>query len=322
MALSIACIFNSVRAHCLNADSRLVVALQVVGALSVLTALLRVLSFTFVTFVRPGISLKKFGAKKGAWAVVTGASDGIGREFAVQLAKAGFNVVLAARNQAKLDAVVDEIVNAGSGVQAKTFARWEALLEELKPVEVGVLVNNVGVSHDFPTDFVNTSPEVLTTITNVNVSATLRITSLIAPAMVSRKKGLILNIGSFAGAAPTPMLAVYAGSKSFLRTWSDSLAAEMLPKGVIVEHVNTYFVMSAMSKIRRASLMVPTPKHFVRTVLAKLAPGTVTPYWSHALVAAVMSLAPPKVVLAYSHALQKDVRRRALAKQARLAKQE
>jgi 17beta-estradiol 17-dehydrogenase / very-long-chain 3-oxoacyl-CoA reductase len=80
--------------------------------------------------------------------------------------------------------------------------------------------------------------------------------------------------------------------------------------------------MSAMSKIRRASLMVPTPKHFVRTVLAKLAPGTVTPYWSHALVAAVMSLAPPKVVLAYSHALQKDVRRRALAKQARLAKQE
>jgi 17beta-estradiol 17-dehydrogenase / very-long-chain 3-oxoacyl-CoA reductase len=52
-----------------------------------------------------------------------------------------------------------------------------------------------------------------------------------------------LNIGSFAGAAPTPMLAVYAGSKSFLRTWSDSLAAEMLPKGVIVEHVNTYFVV-------------------------------------------------------------------------------
>ena len=110
--------------------------------------------------------------------VVTGASDGIGREFAIQLAKAGFNVLLAARNQAKLDAVVDDIgaplltaspacssftceysrlglgvhivkaCGSGSGVQTKTFivdfasadeARWQALLEELKSIEVGVL---------------------------------------------------------------------------------------------------------------------------------------------------------------------------------------
>jgi 17beta-estradiol 17-dehydrogenase / very-long-chain 3-oxoacyl-CoA reductase len=191
--------------------------------------------------------------------VVTGASDGIGREFAIQLARAGFNVLLAARNQARLDTVVDDIgagfflsfffvnavrdgmneyiVNAcgtgsgSGGVQTKTFvvdfasaddARWEALLEELKPIEIGVLgasvsssfpfltkkserkdvltlvcaavrvrtttktVNNVGVSHEFPTDFVDTSPEELATIINVNVTATLRITSLIAPSMASR----------------------------------------------------------------------------------------------------------------------------------------
>jgi 17beta-estradiol 17-dehydrogenase / very-long-chain 3-oxoacyl-CoA reductase len=77
-----------------------------------------------------------------------------------------------------------------------------------------------------------------------------------------------------------------------------------------------------MSKIRRPSLFIPTPKDFVRTVLAKIAPGTITPYWTHALVSAVMTLAPSKVVLAYTHALHKDIRRRALAKQARLAKQE
>ena len=106
-------------------------------------------------------------------------------------------------------------------MQTKTFVvdfatvdeeRWEALLEVLKPIEVGVLgaflscvffilnggfsltrappscrtVNNVGVSHEFPTDFVDTSPEELATIVNVNVTATLRVTSLIAPSMVSR----------------------------------------------------------------------------------------------------------------------------------------
>jgi 17beta-estradiol 17-dehydrogenase / very-long-chain 3-oxoacyl-CoA reductase len=52
-------------------------------------------------------------------------------------------------------------------------------------------------------------------------------------------------MGSFAGAAPTPMLAVYSGSKAFLRTWSDALAAELAPKGVLVEHVNTYYVVRA-----------------------------------------------------------------------------
>ena len=77
-----------------------------------------------------------------------------------------------------------------------------------------------------------------------------------------------------------------------------------------------------MSKIRRSSLFIPTPKAFVRTVLAKIAQGTITPYWTHALVSAAMGLTPSKVVLAYTHALLKTTRRRALAKQAKLAKQE
>ena len=66
------------------------------------------------------------------------------------------------------------------------------------------------------------------------------------PHTIISKKGLILNMGSFAGAAPTPMLAVYSASKSFLRTWSEGLAAELTPKGVIVEHVNTYYVVRCL----------------------------------------------------------------------------
>ncbi|KAI0259165.1 3-ketoacyl-CoA reductase [Gloeopeniophorella convolvens] len=330
MASCLGNLFAPVKAQ-LDAYPCVALGLQLLGALSVATGLFNAFSFSLGTFVLPGISLKKFGAKKGAWAVVTGASDGIGREFAVQLAKAGFNVLLAARNQAKLDAVVDEIAKAGSGVQAKTFiidfaaadeARWDALLEELKPIEAGVLVNNVGVSNELPADFVDTPTEELTSIVNVNIAATLRVTSLVAPAMASRKRGLILNIGSFAGAVPTPMLSVYSGSKAFLRTWSGALAAELAPKGVVVEHVNTYFVISAMSKIRKASTLIPTPKAYVRTVLAKLAPGNSTPYWSHALLAKGMDILPAKAILNYTHALQKDIRRRALAKKARLAKQQ
>jgi short-subunit dehydrogenase len=55
------------------------------------------------------LQLQRFGAKKGAWAVVTGASDGIGKEFAFQLAKAGFNILLVARNKGLLDSTASEI---------------------------------------------------------------------------------------------------------------------------------------------------------------------------------------------------------------------
>src|SRR5258707_2682651 len=58
-------------------------------------------------------------------------------------------------------------------------------------------------------------------------------------------------MGSFAGAAPTPMLTVYSASKSFLRTWSEGLAAELVPKGVIVEHVNTYYVVRSPLSLTR-----------------------------------------------------------------------
>jgi 17beta-estradiol 17-dehydrogenase / very-long-chain 3-oxoacyl-CoA reductase len=58
-------------------------------------------------------------------------------------------------------------------------------------------------------------------------------------------------MGSFAGAAPTPMLAIYSASKSFVRTWSEGLAAELASKGVIVEHVNTYYVVRLLPCIQK-----------------------------------------------------------------------
>lgn len=58
-----------------------------------------------------------------------------------------------------------------------------------------------------------------------------------------RKRGLIVNVGSFSGAIASPMLAAYSGSKAFVSTWSDALAAEVAPKGVVVQHLNTYFVV-------------------------------------------------------------------------------
>ena len=135
-------------------------------------------------------------------------------------------------------------------------------------------------------------------------------------------RGLILNLGSFAGSAPSPMLATYSASKAFLRTFSDALAAELGPKGVVVEHANTYFVVSAMSKIRKSSAMIPTPRAYVKSVLSSIAPGSKAPFWSHAILGALMGAVPEWVVVKYMHGLHKDIRKRALRKKEREAKKQ
>ncbi|KAJ6558467.1 3-ketoacyl-CoA reductase [Mycena vulgaris] len=309
----------------------LLLALGSVGALRFAAQTLAVLAQVFLL---PGTSLKKFGAKKDAWAVVTGASDGIGKEFALQLGKAGFNVLLVARNAALLTALGTEIESAygvKTGVHTIDFAQadegaYASLTAALDPLDIGVLVNNVGKSHAMPAYLVDTPLDEMKDIVAINVGATLRVTHAVLPGMVRRRRGLVLNIGSFAGAVPSPMLATYSGTKAFLATFSAALDEEVRGRGVVVEHVNTYFVTSKLSKIRRASALIPTPKAFVRAVLGKVGlaggaafsgrPATATPYWSHALLDYGMTVVGlPSLFVSYTHGLHKSIRRRALKKQ-------
>ncbi|KII88807.1 hypothetical protein PLICRDRAFT_638941 [Plicaturopsis crispa FD-325 SS-3] len=312
--------------------------LAILGATNVLRIVLGTLSVLGQTFLWPGTSLKKFGAKKGAWALVTGASDGIGAEFAVQLAKAGFNIILAARNPTKLDSVKERLSKYGVDAVAITVdfsnaksVGWEQVEKVVQEKAVSVLVNNVGISHAMPTYFAETPAAEIDNIVAVNIAATLRVTQLALPGMVQRKRGLILNVGSFAGAVPSPMLATYSGSKAFLATWSTALAEEVRSSKIVVEHLNTFFVVSNMSKIRRSSPLVPTPAAYVRSALSKVGlpcgaahsgrPGTSTPYWSHAIADWVLTLvAWPSLYIGYTHGLHKSIRKRALKKLERESK--
>ncbi|KAF7307155.1 Very-long-chain 3-oxoacyl-CoA reductase [Mycena indigotica] len=295
------------------------------------------LSVFLQTFILSGTSLRKFGAKKGAWAVVTGASDGIGKEFATQLAGRGFNVLLVARNAAVLSTVGQEIESKYPGTQTAIHtidfakadeAAYEAFARQVAALDVGVLVNNVGKSHAYPAYLVDTPLDEMRDIVQINVNATLRVTYSVLPGMIKQKRGLILNIGSFAGSVPSPMLATYSGTKAFLSTFTSALAEEVRQHKIVVEHVNTHFVVSKLSKIRHSSLLVPTPKSYVRSVLTKIGlacgaaysgrPETSTPYWSHALLDwLINAVGMPWVFILYTHNLHKDIRRRALKKLAK-----
>lgn len=292
-------------------------------------------------FVLPPVNFAKYGANGGKWAVVTGASDGIGKEYALQLAQRGFNVVLISRTQGKLDALASEIESTYK-VETKTLAidftadtpsNYELISQVVKSLPITVLINNVGQSHSIPVPFVETEEQELRNIITINTTATLRTTQIILPLMQqtiksSKTRGLVLTMGSFGGLLPTPLLATYSGSKAFLQAWSAALAGEVQPEGIDVELVISYLVTSAMSKIRRSSAMIPTPKQFVKSVLestgrrcgAQERFATSTPFWTHAL----MHWGIESTVGVYSRlanslnrSMHVDIRKRALKKLAK-----
>ncbi|KAL8677744.1 MAG: hypothetical protein Q9186_005854 [Xanthomendoza sp. 1 TL-2023] len=314
-----------------------------IGLLLLLSKLYSLLRLLFSLFILPGTPLRSFGPAK-SYAIITGASDGLGKEFALHLSRIPFNLLLISRTSSKLDALAHSIRSANPKINVKTLAFDfstvnDASRETLAPLknaiaeieDIAILINNVGKSHDIPVPFVETEEAEMRDIVNINCLSTLLTTSLVAPRMVKQKRGLILTMGSFGGLMPTPLLATYSGSKAFLQQWSTALGSELQPHGVTVELVQSYLVTSAMSKIRRSSLMVPSAKAFVRSVLKGVgrtggAQGwgwTSTPYWTHAIMQWGLSgLAGinDRLVVGVNKGMHEGIRKRALRKRERDSK--
>jgi 17beta-estradiol 17-dehydrogenase / very-long-chain 3-oxoacyl-CoA reductase len=208
---------------------------------------------------------------------------------------------------------------------------YTSLSQLVQGLEIAILINNVGLSHSIPTPFLQTPEQEMKDIITINDLGTLRVTQAIAPLMVQRKRGLILTMASFGGVFPTPLLATYSGSKAFLQNWGAALGAELAPHGITVQVVQSHLVTSAMSKIRRPSLLVPTPKQFVKATLGKIGlnggaqgvPFTLTPWWSHGLMQwGIMSTLGQYsgTVLGINKGMHEDIRKRALRKAERDAK--
>ncbi|KAI9208232.1 uncharacterized protein BJ171DRAFT_490716 [Polychytrium aggregatum] len=300
----------------------------VVGGLYLARLAFSFLQVIYDSYLAIGSNIHAWGGGKGGWVVVTGASDGIGKEFALQLAKAKYNVFLLARSQDKLEAVAEEARK--SGVQAIAYPfdfstairpDYVGLATRLESLPVGILINNVAMNHEGPTPFLDESDELIQNIVNVNILAQLKITKIVLPQMVTRKKGLILNVGSVSGQVPSAYIADYSGSKAFVRSWSQALAMELKNTGIHVEHLNAYFVVSNMSKIRKPSWTTPLARDWVRSVLAGV--GTSinrTPYPSHALISwALTTFFSEQAAISQSAKIHLSIRKRYLKKQQRLA---
>jgi 17beta-estradiol 17-dehydrogenase / very-long-chain 3-oxoacyl-CoA reductase len=211
----------------------------------------------------------------GAWAVVTGSTDGIGKAYAESFAKRGLNVVLISRTLEKLTTVAKEIESkykVETRVIAADFAAgpeiYTRIAQGLAGLDIAVLVNNVGTSYDFPVFFTETDDKNVRDIVNINCHAVTFMTKIVLPGMVEKRKGAIINISSLTAIRRTPLLTVYSATKAYVERFSECIHDEYRSKGIIVQNVAPGFVATKLSKIRNATLIAPTPESFVRSAVA------------------------------------------------------
>ncbi|MGB9613908.1 MAG: SDR family NAD(P)-dependent oxidoreductase [Fervidobacterium sp.] len=178
----------------------------------------------------------KYELSSYRWALVTGASSGIGKEFALQLASKGLDVVIVGRNGEALTKVADEIHKISSSsvviIQADLTKEFDHVLENLSHFKIDLLVNNAGLG--LYGDFLDHGWQEYENIIDLNIKVLTKLSHHYAKKFAEQKSGGIINIASVAGFMPIPHFSVYGATKAYVYNFSMSLWAELRNKGVHV----------------------------------------------------------------------------------------
>ena len=178
--------------------------------------------------------------RPASYAIVTGASQGLGRFFARALAARKHNLVLVARTEARLEALAAEL-RAAHAIVAEPLAfdlaaphAGQRLAAELRAraLEIELLVNNAGFG--LRGEFRKLSLDEQLNMMQLHNTAAVELTYKLLPAMVATQRGAIINVSSMAGFQPVPYAALYSATKAFLTTFSMALREELRPTGVKV----------------------------------------------------------------------------------------
>ncbi|XP_018614457.1 17-beta-hydroxysteroid dehydrogenase type 3 [Scleropages formosus] len=277
-----------------------------VGAAVVLFYGSKLLSLVKMAFARMWSPLpNSFFTSLGQWAVISGGSDGIGKAYAVELAKHGMDIVLMSRTLWKLEKAAQEI-GALTGQRVKIITAdftkddiYEHIMESLRGLEVGVLVNNVGMLPSAKACLFLEQEDLaqkITDLINCNVKSLTEMCRVVLPGMEKRKRGLILNISSGVAYVPWPMYSIYGASKVFAERFSRGLQAEYKAKGIIIQTVTPFGVSTAMSGYQEPNLVTFTAEEFVRTSLNYVMTGDHT-YGSisHWILGSIIGNIPKKI---------------------------
>ncbi|KAK4060036.1 uncharacterized protein Triagg1_10915 [Trichoderma aggressivum f. europaeum] len=294
-----------------------------IGAVTVAALAINVLSAVKVYILPSKLQQYAHVSTDGSppWALVTGASDGIGRAFAEELALRGFNVVLHGRNKAKLDLVKSELqkkhpqtlfrtlvadaskvqcVNClhGGENESQHQLDFNAIKDALQDLHLTVLINNAGGGSRDPVylSLGDSSEERITENVSVNALFPLHLIRVLLPHLAENSPALIMNISSLADAG-LPLLASYSASKQFLMTLTRTINLEVAfagKTGIECLGIRVGNVTGVSHNKQSPSLFTPTANTMARIALdrAGYGHGVIIGHWAHALQQAIMTFMP------------------------------
>ena len=224
--------------------------------------------------------------KKTHFAIVTGASSGMGVEFARQLAQRGYNLLIVS-NEERIHEVAKELTDTGEGLQViglvmdlgkQSSARELYEYAHAHEMEVEVLVNNAGVYHD--RDILDDSEGFTSLIINLHMYTPAMLCYLFGQDMKARRKGYILNVCSVTDKMAAQRLGTYGGTKAFLSHFTRALHIELRQYGVHVTNVRPgavdtglYNIKPAFTKLGKCLGIIVSPQTLARRGLRAMFRG-------------------------------------------------
>jgi 17beta-estradiol 17-dehydrogenase / very-long-chain 3-oxoacyl-CoA reductase len=263
-----------------------------------------------------------------SWALVTGASDGIGKAFANELCARGANIILHGRNESKLRRVKAELIaahpNRNVEVAVADAAQYDSKAAIDKIVQLAgslpdggslrILVNNVGganalIGQGIFHRVTDTTLDEIDTLINVNVRFPTRLTTALLPILTASNNAptLIFNLGSLAGVNRLPYTVVYNATKAFNLSFSASLAAEMATEGQDVEVigliVGSVDTAGAPKEDQDAPFCIE-PSEMAKSALDSVGCGepVLAAHWKHWLTVAILKLVPQTMITSKTRA--------------------
>ncbi len=195
--------------------------------------------------------MKDFKQQYGPWALITGASSGIGKEFAKQLAQKGIHLILVARRQELLNALADEL-EGHCGIRVKTIKAdllqpnfIDQIKEETAHLDIGLLINNAGLWK--MGEYFDVALEEELDMIDLNIKAPAILTHHFGKHLIQRGEGGIINLGSLLAYVSVPYSSVYGATKAYELSKGESLQYELAKKGVDVLTVNPGLTATEMT---------------------------------------------------------------------------
>jgi short-subunit dehydrogenase len=254
----------------------------------------------------------EFRAAYGPWALVTGASSGIGAALARALARRGLDLALAARRADRLEALAQDLRRERRvetrvvAVDLSEPAGPQTLCERVADLDLGLVVNNAG--RGWQGSFLEQDPEQLTRMLRLNCEAAALVARLLLPRLVARRRGGMILTASLAGFQPAPWVSAYGASKGFDLLLGEALAVELRGTGVDLLTLAPGHTRSEFHEV--AGVRGPAiggrdePERLVAAALARLGHRELhVPGWRHRALLAAQRLAPRSWIRTVSGAL-------------------